>query len=160
MYYQYFRNEVGARLYFHRRLWFCARGEHVWLLGGGMCGCQAEACVVAGDMHCCQGACVIVGACMVAGGMHGCWGHTWSLGGGACMGYNEIRSMSGQYASYWNAFLFILVIRITYMIFESGNYGKTEMFTYEYALPSEVLTLCGRIWRSKRDVKELSSCRL
>ena len=35
------------------------------------------------------------------------------LFGGACMvfsvffGYNEIRSMSGRYASYWNAFLFI-----------------------------------------------------
>ena len=35
--------------------------------------------------------------CMVAGGMHGCWG--------ACIGYDEIRSMSGRYASYWNAFL-------------------------------------------------------
>ena len=27
-------------------------------------------------------------------------------GGGACVGYDEIRSMSRQYASYWNAFLF------------------------------------------------------
>ena len=26
-------------------------------------------------------------------------------GGGACVGYDEIRSMSGRYASYWNAFL-------------------------------------------------------
>ena len=34
--------------------------------------------------------------CVVAGGMHG-WG--------VCVGYDEIRSMSGQYASYWNAFL-------------------------------------------------------
>ena len=25
-----------------------------------------------------------------------------------CIGYNEIRSMSGQYASYWNAFLLSL----------------------------------------------------
>ena len=31
-------------------------------------------------------------------------GHAW-LFGGACMGYNEIRSMSRWYASYWNAFL-------------------------------------------------------
>ena len=27
--------------------------------------------------------------------------------GGASVGYDEIRSMSGRYASYWNAFLFI-----------------------------------------------------
>ena len=119
------RNEVGARLYFHRRLWFCPQG-------GGMRGCR-------GGVHACWGACVVgggvcgcQGACMVAGGMHGCWGHAWLLGGmcghmggmhscgghvwlwgvcvvaggGACMGYNEIRSMSGRYASYWNAFLF------------------------------------------------------
>ena len=33
-----------------------------------------------------------VGACVVVGG--------------ACVGYDEIRSMSGRYASYWNAFLF------------------------------------------------------
>ena len=36
---------------------------------------------------------------MVVGGMHGCRGH-------ACVGYNEIWSMSGRYASYWNVFLF------------------------------------------------------
>ena len=35
---------------------------------------------------------------MVVGGVHGC--------GGVCMAYDEIRSMSGQYASYWNAFLY------------------------------------------------------
>ena len=38
-------------------------------------------------------------------------GHAWFyLRGGVCgffsfFGYNEIRSMSGRYASYWNAFL-------------------------------------------------------
>ena len=32
------------------------------------------------------------------GGMHGFF---W----GVCIGYDEIRSMSGRYASYWNAFL-------------------------------------------------------
>ena len=36
------------------------------------------------------------GTCMV-GDMHG--------GGRVCVGYNQIRSMSGRYASYWNAFL-------------------------------------------------------
>ena len=55
------------------------------------------------------------GACVVLFG-----GHAWFYSEGACMvlfrggvrgffsffGYNEIRSMSGRYASYWNAFLF------------------------------------------------------
>ena len=70
------------------------QGERVWLLGG-MHGCQA--------------------ACMVARGVCGCQGgHVWLPGGkcgcgGACIGYDEIWSMSGQYASYWNAFLFCSV---------------------------------------------------
>ena len=39
--------------------------------------------------------------------MHVCRGvmRGWE-GGGACVGYDEIRSMSRRYASYWNAFLF------------------------------------------------------
>ena len=70
------------------------------------------ACVVAlggwGDMRGCSG-----GACVVAPG-----GHAWLLWGGVCgcsgrgmrgiRRDTEIRSMSGQYASYWNAFLFVL----------------------------------------------------
>ena len=51
-------------------------GQYAWLQGG-MCGCR-------GDMGGCGGACMV----------------------GACMGYDEIRSMSGRYAYYWNAFLF------------------------------------------------------
>ena len=80
-----------------------------------MCGCSGGgACVVAlggGSMRGCSG-----GACMVArGGMHGCSGGVCvaPLGGGVhgCTGgvrgfFHEIRSMSGRYASYWNAFLF------------------------------------------------------
>ena len=71
------------------------------------------------------GACVVLfgGACMVLFG--GCawfyWGGMHGFIRGACMvlfrgwgmrgffsffGYNEIRSMSRRYASYWNAFLF------------------------------------------------------
>ena len=49
------------------------------------------------------GGCVVFpwGACMVfpRGGMRG------FSQGGAGVGYDEIRSMSGRYASYWNAFL-------------------------------------------------------
>ena len=90
-----------------------AQGGRSWLLGG--------ACVVA------QGVCVVaLGGCMVAprgvhgfcqggvcaffrGGMHGFfWGACMVFSKGACIGYDEIRSMSGWYASYWNAFLFNL----------------------------------------------------
>ena len=44
-------------------------------------------------------------------------GHAWFYSGGGMhgffsfFGYNEIRSMSGRYTSYWNAFLFIPFFR-------------------------------------------------
>ena len=68
----------------------CVTGGHAWWW----------ACKVGG---------VHGGACMVRG--HMWWGHAWQ---GACMAgghawfdkYHGIRSMSGWYASYWNAFLF------------------------------------------------------
>ena len=56
--------------------------------------------MVAGGVHGSRGACVFAWGCMVAGG------HAWLLVG-ACVGYDNIRSMSGRYASYWNAFLFL-----------------------------------------------------
>ena len=110
-------------------VWF-ALGGHVWLLPGGHVWCLGGACVVArGGMHGCsgaghawllQGGCawlLLGGSCMVArGGMCGCsGGGVWLLPGGHAwffsvfFGYNEIRSMSGRYASYWNAFLFVRV---------------------------------------------------
>ena len=73
---------------------------HGCLQGGRACVvAPGGACVVApgGGVHGCSG-----GACVVAqGGMHGCSG-----GGGVSGFFHEIRSMSGRYASYWNAFLF------------------------------------------------------
>ena len=65
-------------------------GGHAWLPGG---------CAwLPGGVHGCWG-----GLCGCQG-VHGCRGvRGW---GGACVGYDEIRSMSGRYASYWNAFLF------------------------------------------------------
>ena len=85
---------------------------HAW--GGGMCG---KGACMAGGMHG-RGMCD-------RGGMHG-RRHTWQVGGmhnrghvwqGACMAGGcawqgcvaggQIRSMSGRYASYWNAFLFM-----------------------------------------------------
>ena len=59
-------------------------GGHAWLLGG-MHGCREGVCMVAGGHAWLQGACVVVG--------------------GACIGYDKKRSMRGQYASYWTAFL-------------------------------------------------------
>ena len=78
-------------------------GGHAWFYSGGMCG------FIWGGM------CGFTGghAWFYFGGMHGfIRGHAWFYSGGACMvfsfffGHNEIRSMSGRYASYWNAFLF------------------------------------------------------
>ena len=86
---------------------------HAWLPGGS--------CMVAGGHVWQRGACMVKGACMTKGGMHGeggmhCKGGAWWRGGvcgkGGCMGYNEIWSMSGWYASYWNAFLFLFFMRI------------------------------------------------
>ena len=73
-------------------------GGCAWLLAGGVCGCWW-----AGVHGCWRGVCVIAGggACVVAGGA------CMAAGGRACIGYDEIWSMSGQYASYWNAFLYI-----------------------------------------------------
>ena len=94
-----------------------------------------------GGMHG-RGAYVARGACM-AGGMHGgghAWqggmhgrGHTWQggmhgkggvhgrvvcvVGGGMRGRYYEIRSMSGRYASYWNAFLFCIKIIVMILTF-------------------------------------------
>ena len=65
------------------------------MVAGGMCGWGA--CMVAG-------VCVVRGVCGCRGVCMAIRGHAWLWG--ACMGYDEIRSMSGQYASYWNAFLF------------------------------------------------------
>ena len=75
------------------------RGHHAWLLGvmhgwwGSVCGCR--------------------GLCMVVGGAWLWGGHAWLLG--ECIGYDEIRSMSGLYASYWNAFLFYIKCPVKYV---------------------------------------------
>ena len=83
---------------------------------GGMCDCQVgmygcqggvRGCW-RGDVHGYQGACVVAGGVRVVGGVRGCGGACMVVGGGGkCVAYDEIRSMSGRYASYWNAFLLI-----------------------------------------------------
>ena len=102
-----------------------AGGWGACVVARGMRGYQGV-CMVVGGMHGCWGVCMAAGGrgyawlpgmcmvtrgmCVVVGGMRGCWGecvvargHAWLLEG-ACIGYDEIRSMSGRYASYWNAF--------------------------------------------------------
>ena len=85
---------------------------HVWQ--GGICGKGSmigRACMH--DMVACMaGGCAWQGVCM-AGGVH-CRGHVWQ-GGMAQIppGRYEIRSMSGRYASYWNAFLLYMRLVLT-----------------------------------------------
>ena len=102
----------------------CSRGACM-VAPEGVRGCSGGVCVVLfgghgfiwGGMHgFIWGVCVVLfgghawfywGACVVLFG-----GHVWFYSGGmrgffTFFGYNEIWSMSGQYASYWNAFLFV-----------------------------------------------------
>ena len=74
-----------------RHVWLL-QGGYVWLLQGGMRGFIWEG--VHGFIW---GACVV----LFRGGMRGFF---------SFFGYNEIRSISGRYASYWNAFLFKIII--------------------------------------------------
>ena len=67
--------------------------------GGGMRGCGGR------GMCDCGGVCVVARGCACLGGMHGC--------AGVCVGYDEIRSMSGWYTPYWNAFFLKLKLHDT-----------------------------------------------
>ena len=109
----------GAWFYSGGHAWFYSggirgfiRGVHAWFYSGGMHGFigghawfYSGVCVVlSGGMHgFIRGACVVLsgGVCVVSSGVGGC-----VRGFSSFFGYNEIRSMSGRYASYWNAFLF------------------------------------------------------
>ena len=124
------RKRSLRRLCFYRCLSVHRGRGHAWLLPGGCIVALEGGCVVAPGGHawllwggvvhgCSEGACVVApGGCMVAPG-----GHAWLLLGGmhvcsqggmcGCSRWGmhgiqcdtEIRSMSGRYASYWNAFL-------------------------------------------------------
>ena len=124
-------------------------GGHACLPGGmhvcqgGMHACQGV-CIVAEEVH------GLWGACMVAGGSIcglGPWlrgGHMWLPGDmrvwlpggawllgelrgcrGACVGNDEIRSMSRRYASYWNAFFLVGV----YVIVKINQSMKSPRLT-------------------------------
>ena len=90
-------------------------GGGACVVAGGMCAWFQGACVVvgggtwlqgvcvaAGGMCGCEGCAWLQGACVVAGCVRGCWGR-------ACV-WDTTRY--GQYASYWNAFLFYIFICI------------------------------------------------
>ena len=91
----------------------CMAGGHARRGGcvvGGMCGrgclCGGGACVAGGGR---RGGHVWRRVCMAEGGMRGREGRAWQgacVAGGVRGRYYEIRSMSGRYTSYWNAFLF------------------------------------------------------
>ena len=54
-----------------------------------------------------KGVCMVKGYVWQKGGIHSEGGHMWQRGGMHGIQRDmEIRSMSGRYASYWNAFLF------------------------------------------------------
>ena len=84
----------GEHAWFYSGVCVVLFGGHAWFYSGGMRG-------------------FIWGVCMVLLGGHAWFysgGHAWFFLGGvhgffSFFGYNEIRSMSGRYASYWNAFL-------------------------------------------------------
>ena len=60
-------------------------------------------------MRGCRGVCIVGGHAWLLGGHAWLRGGMCGCGGGTCIGYDEIRSMSGRYASYWNAFLLTFV---------------------------------------------------
>ena len=75
-------------------------GGHAWLLPGGHAWLLPGGCVVAQGVHGFSGG----HAWLLLGG----GGHAWLLQGGVreIRRDTQIRSMSGRYASYWNAFFF------------------------------------------------------
>ena len=79
-----------AWFYLGGHAWFYS-GGHVWFYSGG------HAWFYLGGVH----------GFIQQGGMHGFIQQGGMRGFFSFFGYNEIRSMSGRYASYWNAFLFL-----------------------------------------------------
>ena len=102
----------GIRGFIRGHVWFYS-GGCAWFYLGDMHGFIWGVCVVlfvghvwfylGGMRSFIWGVCGFIwGVCMVfPGGMHGFF---------SFFGYNEIRSMSGWYASYWNAFLLNLIL--------------------------------------------------
>ena len=121
----------------------CVFAGGACMVVGGMLGCRGV-CMVAGGVHGCRGHAWLQGVCMVAGGMCGCRGYAWLQGGmrgcqgacmvakghawlrGGCIGYDKIRSMSGRYASYWNAFFFVRIDTFHWSFNSSQSYYSAK----------------------------------
>ena len=92
----------GAWFYLGGHAWFFSGACVVFFGGRGMCGFIQGVCMVLF-----RGYMVLFGECawFYSGGVCGfIWGgRAWFF---SFFGYNEIWSMSGRYASYWNAYLF------------------------------------------------------
>ena len=119
----------------------------------GACVAGEEACVVGGDSVCGRG-CAWWGHVwqggMHGGGVHGLGdmhgkGHAWqgvcmaggrqgAWQGGMCGRYYEIRSMSRQYASYWNAFLLVIFVLCL-------KFGKTTIGFSSFEFKSRLIKL-------------------
>ena len=133
--------------------------------------CMAGGACMAGGMHH-GGACMAGGVCGEGACVHG-GGHAWQGGhvwwdvcmagegvmhgrGGLHGRYYEIRSMSGRYASYWNAFLFkSRKGRHTPLPFPSKNLSTLRIFLpsfhydnshYTLFVSFSVAYLHGKIW--------------
>ena len=98
-------------------------GEHAWFYLGVVRGFIWGACMVLFGGR----------AWFYSGGVHGfIWGgmrgFIWGGMHGffSFFGYNEIRSMSGRYASYWNAFLYILVLKNKNFAFPRMRISATQ----------------------------------
>ena len=168
----------------------CSGGACV-VAQGGVNGCSRGACVVApggmhgcswGGMRACSG-----GACVLApGGVHGfIWGgmQWFYLGGmhgfiqGVCMvlfgghawffsvffGYNEIRSMSGRYASYWNAFLFEMPALKYHICIQDPKSRKILKLNFDLSLFKLVSyhqnSLSSTVWQLRK-LQLISKCYL
>ena len=148
-------------------------GGHAWFYPGGVRGFIRGACMVLfrgghvwfylGGVHgFIQGVCMVLfgGACMVAPG-----GHVWLLwgacvvapGGGVRGFFDEIRSMSGRYASYWNAFLFgfcIGYVQLTTFGAAGGDF-RCIVCSSSHSTPASLLLVVSSLMYEKNPLLDI-----
>ena len=117
---------------FGGRAWFYLGGMHGFIRGEGACMVLFRGCMV-----------------LFRGGTRGFF---------SFFGYNQIRSMSGRYASYWNAFLFFIALNYFHEFHIVNNsisiiFLYTNQINFEFKskgslfvkVGNEVLTLTGKV---------------
>ena len=132
----------GVRGFIGGHAWFYSGGMHGFISGGACMVLFRGACVVLFGGHAwfySGGACVVLfggHAWFYSGGMRGfIWGgvHGFIRGGMrgffSFFGYNEIRSMSGRYASYWNAFLLYSLLLLANVLAVRANLHRASVST-------------------------------